>query len=142
MQKQESTSLRTAEKLIRVEQQIAATFGKYISYDKTKFYSDMSAQDKKNFERYMENKKKIKVFSVIGLIVPLFLFSILKFELTGNAIKESIGNSASNTLSWVSIALFIAGLALFAFTSAQNKELSSKADNHSRVFDKILEKKV
>ncbi len=142
MKDQEPVSLRTAEKLIRVEQQIAATFGKYISYDKTQFYKDMSPEDKKNFERYMENKQKKKVFSIVGLIAPLFLFSMLKLNVTGNAIKDTIGNGASNALGWACIAIFIVGLALFAFASAQNKELSSKADKHSKVFDKILEKKV
>ena len=142
MQKQEPVSLGTTEKMIRVEQNIAATFGKYLSFNETEFYKNMSQEEKKSFVKYLDSKKKKRWFSIFGLISPLILASMLKISITGNAIKEAIGESPANLINFILIALFVMGLILFLYNERENRNFDTKFNSHSKVFDKILEKKV
>jgi ABC-type bacteriocin/lantibiotic exporter with double-glycine peptidase domain len=135
-------SLNTAEKMIRMEQNVAATFGNYISYDQTDFYKKMSAEEKQNFERFKGTKKTKKIFIVIGLLALLVLFFLLKFGFTGNVINETIGTDNSNILGWVLIGLFVVGLIIFLFKHNQDKKLDTKFVKHSKVMYTLFDKKI
>ena len=141
-EKQNPVSLNTTEKMIRIEQNVAATFGKYLSYNETECYKKMNSEEKKNFEKYLNSKKKKKWFGLFALVSPLILISMLKVNVTGNAIRETIGESSANLINVILIVLFVLGLILVLFNNHQNRMFNAKFENHSRVFDKILEKKV
>jgi len=139
---QNPVSLDTAEKMIRIEQNISATFGKYLSYDETNFYKNMTMEQRKNFQKYLDNKKKKKWFMIAGLVSPLLLFSMLKVNFTGNVVRETVGENYMGFINWILIILFVIGLGLFLFNRRENRKFNAKFDSHSRIFDKILEKKV
>jgi len=142
MEKTIEVKTSTAEKMIRLEQTIAASFGKSISYDETDFYKKMSVQDKINFQEYLKNKGKKKILFILGLISPLIVLSMLKINVTGNAIRETIGEAYTGFLNWILVALFVVGLVIFFFSERENKKFDARFSSHSKVIDKILDKKV
>lgn len=142
MEEKNPISLNTAEKMIRIEQNVSATFGKYLPYDKTDFYKKLSAEEKKNLQKYMENKKKKRFFGLFGLVFIALLFSLLKFNFTGNVVNEAIGTETSNILGWVFIVIFVVGLIVFLFKHNQSKKFDAKALDHSKVMYDLFAKKI
>ena len=142
MTEQNPISLNTAEKMIRMEQNVASTFGKYISYNETDCYKKMSAEEKQNFERFKGTKKTKKIFIVIGLLALVLLFFLLKFSITGKTVENVIGTETSNVLGWIFVGLFVVGLIVFLFKHNQDKKLDSRFVNHSKVMYDLFAKKM
>lgn len=81
------------DRLIRVEQKVSARFGKFTGYKDTYCYKSLSPKNREAYEKYLKDKgKKRVVFSSIFL-APLLALFFLSNNLTGNVVKESVGDA-------------------------------------------------
>jgi|SRR3989344_4546184 len=97
------------ERMIRVEQRISAHFLRFIPYNKTKYYTSLTENQKKKFERYLRRKKIIRMIFIPVAILLLIAFVFLGFNITGEAVREDLGNAVFEGI-W--IYLFIFAIAL------------------------------
>jgi hypothetical protein len=81
------------ERLIRVEQRAAASFNQYIPYNKTRYYQELSKQEKERFERYLIKKKRKRF--ILPAVLGAFVLSLIFFVrgITGNVVGRSSGGS-------------------------------------------------
>lgn len=111
-------SLHLINKMVGVEQEVAESFGKPISFNETEHYKTLSGEEKKDFEAYLKKKKVRKNL----VLVFAFLFGsgclvgsgIINFSFTG-AVTGSIGNVfyesksflVNNSILSLSVLLFL-----------------------------------
>ncbi len=94
------------ERMVRIEQQVSANFGKPIHFRKTKYYSNLTHNEKVSFENYLKNKKYAGLVSV--LLLGLFFFSF-SYSISGNVISEGV----NNTENWPKFILLFFTLVFF-----------------------------
>lgn len=87
-QKKEYLSMDLIDRMIRVEQRVSASFGEYIPYTKTKYYQQLTMNEKQRYDSFLKNKK-VKTGVFMSSFAGIFLFSFAFFyESTGNAISD------------------------------------------------------
>jgi hypothetical protein len=79
------------ERMIRVEQTVSRHFGKKVQHKETSFYKGLSKEDKMTYNRHMNKKKKRGIFKMLVLILPLFTFGLMRFNITGAVVRETTG---------------------------------------------------
>lgn len=131
-----------AERIIRLEQGISASFNKSVKYNETEYYKSMTSQQQREFERFMKGKKKKMVLHVLVLLLPLALFFFLRASITGNAIREEFSNNFSLTnIELFLLGVFILLLITLVYRAFRNKLRVRKFEKHSKVIENLMEKK-
>jgi hypothetical protein len=89
------------ERMIRVEERVARSFGEKINYKKSEYYQGLSSQERQSYERYLKGKK-IKKGILSGFFLIMFcFFGLMNVEFTGNAVRENFVYD-----QWLDYALF------------------------------------
>jgi len=136
VEKKTFLSMDLIERMVRIEQRVSASFNNDISYDQTEYYMSLSSAEKAKFEKYLAKNKRKKFLLAGFLVIPLFLLFFLRTEITGNAIKQTIGNqTAIGFLEPCLAGILLATCALFLITLVFKKR---KLKRHERNFE-ILE---
>ena len=138
-EKRKFLSMDLIERMIRVEQKVASTFGEKIPSKKTQYYKSLTSGEKKSFNNYL-NKKRNKRFAFIVLtLIILSLPFLLNLNFTGNVIQENTSFPISFIESGVLIfvVLFVAVfLIIFILERTKNKNL----ERHYDIVEGIVEK--
>lgn len=134
-------SMDLAERMIRVEQNVSASFNRYVPYSQTEYYKSMNDKQKEDFKKYLKNKKRKKFLSILSLFLPLVLAGFLSFSITGNAISEQIGQNNSNMLVISLVAIFLILFFYFFYSSVLRKKLDRKLNNYVKVINNVVYKK-
>lgn len=100
------------DRLVRIEQRVSAKFGKLIRYTDTYCYKNLTSENKKRYDDYLKTKKKKKFAFAASLAIPLMGILFLSNGITGNVVKEGVGEFSYQLLTLISLS-FLAGL-LFA----------------------------
>jgi hypothetical protein len=127
------------ERMIRVEQNIAKSFGKTPEYVETKVYKDLNEAQKKSFCKHMKSKPRKSFFRKAILILPLLLFGLSEFNITGNAIKDYSGfDLMPYSFAFLWVFGIIGGVFLLgvAFRGFKNRRLT----RHVRFLDKLTKR--
>jgi hypothetical protein len=135
-------SMDLAERMMRIEQSVGASFNKYVPYYQTEYFKSMSGADRERFQKYLKNKKK-KKFGIFTLaILPLFLFIVLQLQFTGNIVRQNLGFGTTLTIDIILIivALVLVYAALNYFRLHRRHE--DKFVGHLRVLEHSLRKKI
>ena len=101
------------DRLIRIEQRISAKFGKLIKYTDTYCYKNLNPENRERYEKYLKNKKKRKFIFASTFAVPLLGILFMSNGITGNVVREGVGESGFQTLYLVLFA-FLAGILIGA----------------------------
>lgn len=137
-EKNKFLSMDLAERMIRVEQNVSASFNKDVPYNKTEYYKSMSPEERKCFEEYLKNKGKKKTMIVAGFFVSLFVFLIVNLKITGNAIRGAVDINAIGIFNLILIILiFVLALYLF-FSYLHRKHKHRRAHKHIKVLENIM----
>ena len=99
------------DRLIRIEQRVSAKYGKLIKYTDTYCYKNLTPENREKYEKYLKTKKKKKFAFASTFAVPLFGILFLSNGITGNVVREGVGETGFQTLYWVLFA-FLAGILL------------------------------
>ena len=124
------------ERLIRVEQRVAASFGEQLRYDQTKYFKSLSEQEKKSFEKYLKEKGKKHLWVVVILILigGLFFYQ----GITGRV----VGSNEETTWIEISSILFIITLSYILSIYLILKNIKRKRlYNHFNVLDNFISEK-
>lgn len=127
-------SMDLIERMIRVEQRVAASFHKYLPYEETEYYKSLSEHEKQMFEKYLSFKRKKKLVVLSLLIAPsLFLVGA---GLTGGVIFE---NSSLVMSTWAIVALVVIliGLLMVFFFYAIQKRRNHRLHRHAKVIEHV-----
>jgi hypothetical protein len=129
-------SMDLAERLIRVEQTVSASFNKDVSYDKTAYYLSMTPQQRKEFDEYLKNKKKKKVFLSSFIFACMFGLSIFSLGITGNVVNES--NAKIFSIAEISLAVILVLLVVYlVFSWISNMLKNKRFDKHSEILNNL-----
>lgn len=109
-EKKEFLSMDLIERLIRLEQRVSASFGEFVPYSETKYFTSLSDKEKKMFKNYLKKNKRRK--HVLGFFLFAFIVGaiFLPKNFTSRAISENIFISSSFFGN-----LFLGGLLIFIF---------------------------
>ena len=141
-EKKQFFSLDMAERMIRVEQSISASFHKYIPYNETEYYRCMSQKQKEDFEKFIRRKNKKKIFSLAALLAPLIIILALKTGMTGNAISENaLPGNAILIFEWLMAALFLAILLIIINSFISKKRRDRKFKPHTKAMHDAASRK-
>lgn len=137
-QKKEFLSNDLIARMIRLEQRVSASFGEVVPYNKTKYYLNLTEEEKREFNHYLHTKLGSKfvfslllVFSVVGGV-------LMNVSFTGNVI------GTSNNLSNAGIALTIlavVGIVIFLFYQIQKKRREKMFKSVLNLFDKSIRRR-
>lgn len=130
-----------AERIIRVEQQVSASFNKHILYKDTNYYQSMTPAQRKNFDNYLKNKKLKKTLPLLFLILPLLLFLMLGSSITGDAVKGAVGDNAYSSIEFSLLVLFFVSAIIFTWIFIKNAALKKKLDKNFSLIEDIFKKK-
>jgi len=100
------------DRLIRIEQRVSAKFGKLVKYTDTYCYKNLIPENRKRYEKYLKTKKKKKLVFVVSLVLFSFGILFLANRITGNVVKEGVGETGFQTFFLVLFA-FLAGLLIW-----------------------------
>ncbi len=126
------------ERIMRVEQRVSAKFGDPVHYNKTEYYKSFDENQKKKFNKYLENKKKKKVKNLFLLFIPLLILGFLNQSMTGNVVKDEFEQTTGINFNLILVLIFfiLALVLLFLFYKKLRRE--KKFDWHIGVLDKII----
>jgi hypothetical protein len=140
-EKKRFLSMDLAERMMRVEQSVSASFNKYIPYTQTEYYKSMNEKEKEQFQQYLKNKGKKKALLISFAILPLIVVSLFRISFTGNAIRENIGTGTSFVFEIICVILFVSILIVLLYSNFIQKRMEDKLNKHLKVIDNIIVKK-
>jgi len=120
----------SVEELAKFEQRLSAKRGKFVSLDQTPPVKTLSDDEKKEFSRYLNRKKRRTKVFFFAIIFSLFFGIILRSQLVGNVIGFG---EASNWLSLIFIFLFIGLVVVLAISNISEKKRSEKYKQHVKI---------
>lgn len=135
-EKIEFLSMDLIERMIRVEQRVASSFGEHILYNKTEYYKNLDVSEKRKFNRYLKRKGTRKFFIWTFLFLILLSPVFLKVGLSGQVISENL----ENTFSILNKGLFLSGLVFIVILFIlfiSNKAKERKFEKHFEIIDDI-----
>jgi len=141
LKKEMPFSTALAEKMIRVEQNASAYFGKNIIYNQTEYFRSLGSDKQKSVEKFMNGKRKRKIALISLIILPLFFLSLMNMRFTGNVIKENITNTQFHFAEISLIVLFLSLALIFGGIFIANSIREKKINSHVKIFEDILLKK-
>jgi uncharacterized membrane protein len=134
-------SMDLAERMIRVEQKVSAAFNKTVPYRQTEYFKNMSLSQQQEFERFLKNKGRKKVVSILSLVIPLLAMFFLSSGFTGNAVKDNLGGASYNLIFISLIVLFVVLVVVLISAYTYKKKRDEKFERNTKVIDDILLKK-
>ncbi len=137
-EKQNFLSNDLIERLIRVEQRVGASFGKYVPYQKSDYYKSLTSEEKKRFERYLKLNSRTKALLTLLILLPVFIFGLFRLEGTGRVIDESL--SLIQFPLWVWKVLFLVLgllLILLLFRLIGKIRRRMRLKNHFKIIEKV-----
>ncbi len=81
------------DRIIKIEQKISAKFGKFINYEDTFFYKNLTPKNRERYKKYLNKKRRKKLVFGSIFLLPLFGLFFLSNNITGNVIAEKTGDS-------------------------------------------------
>ena len=132
-----------AEKMIRVEQRVSSSFGKYLTFDNTDYYKALTPKQRTLFENFQRKKQKKKIFSYSLVIIPLLLISMMNFGVTGNVVNENLSTTQLGAIEIILlvIALLALSLIVYVFIIKKVKEKILER-NYKIIGDTLVQKKM
>lgn len=137
--RKEMGNLDMMERMIRVEQKIAASFGKYIPYEDTIYYNSLSMSEKQNFESYLKKSRRKKVLFAFALISGLSLIAGLKLTLTGKVAQDNLPDTG--LIGNILILAVLAGLIYLASSVIEKRRSEKILDRNFKIIQDIISKK-
>lgn len=139
-QKREYLSMDLIDRMIRVEQRVSASFGEYIPYTKTKYYQQLTMNEKKRYDSFLKNKK-VKKGVFMTSFAGIFLFSLTLFsESTGNAISDYAGVGI-DYLKVAAVVFYILLFVILLLIVLKRKRREESLNKVFSVFDKSMMKR-
>ncbi len=113
------------DRLIKIEQRVSAKFGKLIKYTDTYCYKNLTSENRKRYEKYLNSKKKKKFAFAASFVLPLFGILFLSNGITGNVVRGGVGDSKFVTLYILLILFFLGflvGTGIFILTKIKREK--------------------
>jgi len=141
LEKAKFLSMDLIERMIRIEQNISASFNKYVPFNQTEYYKCLTSEQKKEFNTFLRRKKQKKILLYSLFIGSLVLLALFNFDITGNAIAGDIGYETydvSNMAFAIILGITIL-VAIVFFISKRNADI--KFNKHATVIEDFISKK-
>jgi len=136
-EKKEFLSSDLIERMIRVEQRVASSFGGHIPIKKTEYYKNLRENEKKSFYKYLKRKNIKKKSILLVFFLSLVSLVFLGAEFTGKAVDNVGGTGTSRFLS-VILVLFILVMLFFSLILFIFKKIKKRRfEKHFDILDNI-----
>ena len=130
--KKEFLSNDFIDRMIRVEQNVASSFGENKHYHKTEYYKNLTSPEKIGFNKYLKNKGKLPKMVLFGFL-SLFIFALFFNQgTTGNVISDVTNGNGLSFISISFITLFfiaiLVGVILLLIFKKKDKKFKMQFD--------------
>ena len=95
------------ERMIRIEQNVSASFNKPLDYNKTAIFKGLTPEQKIKFIAYLKSKVHRKIAAILFLAIPIFVFVLLNINFTGNVVQENLDEQNIFLISEVIIGVLV-----------------------------------
>jgi hypothetical protein len=137
-EKKEFLSNDLIARMIRLEQRVSASFGEVVPYNKTKYYQNLSFEEKKNFEKYLKTKLGSKFF----FSSLLAFFALGGFLMSNSFTGNVVGASSSVSYGGMIVAgLAVVGLIIFLIYEIQKRRREKMFKSVLNLFDRSIKKR-
>ena len=131
-------SMDMAERLIRVEQNVASSFNRDIPYDKTAYYLSMTPEQKKDLDKFLKNKKRKRIMMSSSVLVSFFGLSIFGLGVNGNVVSGGQNVMTFSTPQIVLAGVFGILLAYAGYYFISNRIKNKRFENNADVINKMV----
>jgi len=129
------------ERMIRVEQNVSASFNKPLAYDKTNLYKSLTPVQKKNFESYLKNKKWKKCLAPLLILVPAIAIALLNINFTGNVIRDNLDAGKISYLTMIFMGILAVFFCLEFFQMFFKKMRARRFKRNTKIIEGFVSKK-
>jgi uncharacterized membrane protein (DUF485 family) len=140
-EKKKFLSMDFAERMIRVEQNVSASFNKIVPYYETEYFKNMSNQDKEDFKKHLQRRKVKRVLGTFLFLIPLFVVAMVNMNFTGNVVTEGLNSNALTFVQILSVATFAMVLIMTVYSILSRRALDRRIANHMKIIDDIILKR-
>lgn len=137
-EKKKFLTMDLAERMIRVEQNISTSFGKNIPYNKTNFYLSMVPKQRKEFEEYLKNKTKKRIFFSLLSLIPLIFIGLVNLNFTGNAIRRILTDANILLLEQFAVGAILIFLIIGIILFISKRNFDKRFKHHTKIIDKFV----
>lgn len=145
MSKQEKKrflSMDLIERMIRVEQRVAASFNKELAYNQTDYYKSLTSDEKKRFEDHLKKGKRKKALFILIIALPLLILFALRNNFTGRAVENVIEDTISIGLLERLLAIIVlTACLLFLLMFVFKKKRNRRFEKDFKIIDEAFLKK-
>ena len=140
-EKKKFFSMDLAERMIRVEQKVSASFNKYVPYYQTEYYKSMTEKQKTDFRKHLRNKKRRRVLFVFFILIPVFLLGLFRLEVTGKVVVDTVGENNSLNIQIFLIILFVLIVIYSIYLAFSRRSSNKRFSNNFKIIEDILSNK-
>ncbi len=138
-EKKQFLSMDLVERMIRVEQRVAASFGEHIHYNKTEYYKSLTAHEKKRFEQYLKRRGTRKFFMWGFLLLVLLSPVFLRIRFSGQVIGENLQIPVS-LVDKVLVFFVLSFIGVLLVLFILNKAKKRKFEKYFEIIDRVAVK--
>jgi len=139
-EKKRFLSMDLAERMMRIEQSVGASFNKYVPYYQTEYYKSMNSSEQQKFKRFLKNKKKKKFSILLLAVLPVFALFFIQLNSTGEVIDKAIGKGTSFTLDIFIVIVSIIILYVILSYFFMHRRHESRFNKHLNVLKTSMRK--
>ena len=140
-EKKEFLSNDLIERMIRVEQNVSASFNENVPYNKTKYYQSLTEHEKEEFKKHLRNKKRKRFSLFVLLLIPLLAILFLRLDFTGNVIENNLGEGSIGLLQTASVLFILFFIVLFLTFKLSSILKEKRFKKHYGVIEDYLVKR-
>ena len=126
-----------ADRMIRVEQRVAASFGDRLTYNQTEYYKSLPKNDRMRLNSYLVKKGRGKTKTLFLLVLSVLAFGLLRVGITANAISDYVGTDVS-IWSYVFLGVFVLVLFLIFVKSLANRKKEKRTNKTIKILDDVI----
>jgi len=139
-EKKEFLSMDLVERLIRLEQRVSASFGKFIPYSETEYFKQLPEKEKKKFKDYLKRHKRRKF--VLGFFLSFVILGaiILRGAITARVIEDNLP-IPKDALGIFFVVFSVFFLLIITLSLIFKTKRERKVNHYFDIFNKIYFKK-
>jgi len=135
-------SMDLIERLIRLEQRVSASFGKFIPDYKTKYFKKLPKEEKKEFARYLKKNKRKKYLLGCSLLFLVGGAIFFRGILITSRIIESSSKIENNFFTYLILACLLVFVLIVVLSLLSYRKREKRIKGHFDVIDNLYMRKL
>ena len=141
-EKKDFLSADFAERMIRVEQSVSASFHQPVKCRDTEYYKSMTSKEKENLLNFLRTKKIKRSSLLIGLVGSILLLFLFGLNLTGNVTGTPTTLEGSYVaVELILIFILVLVIVIILFSLIEDRRKQKRFHTHAKLIHHAIRKK-